>query len=89
MLSRFKVLIHNLTVYDYTINANNAPSIILNKLDPKLNLNLVVVKHSADREESSSEYEPVISAKKGPTTPRESKRKKTSGVIATPSLKRL
>ena len=74
-------------VYDYTINANNAPSTILDKLGPKLNLNLIAVKHFADRKESSFEYEPIISAKKGFTTSRESKRKKTSGATTTPSLK--
>ena len=87
MLSRSKVLIHNLTVYDYTINANNAPSTILGKLGPKLNLNLVAVKHSTDREESGFEYESIISTKKSPTTSWESKYKKTSSVTATPSLK--
>ena len=89
MLSRSKVLIHNLTIYDYTINADNAPFTILDKLDPKLNLNLATVKHSADRKESSSEYEPIISAKKGSATSQESKRKKTSSTTTTPSLKRL
>ena len=68
MLSRSKVLICNLTIYGYTINVDNAPSIILDKLGPKLNLNLAAVKHFVDREESSSEYESIISAKKGPTT---------------------
>ena len=89
MLSRSKVLIHNLIIYDYTINADNAPSTILDKLDLKLNLNLAVVKHSADREESGFEYEPIISTKKGSATSRESKRKKTSGATTTPSLKQL
>ena len=87
MLSRSKVLIRNLTVYDYIINADNAPFTILNKLGPKLNLNLAVVKYSVDKKESSFEYEPIISAKKGPTTSRESKHKKTSDITITPPLK--
>ena len=87
MLSYSKVLIHNLTVYSYTINTDNAPSIILGKLGPKLNLNLAIVKHSTDRKESSFEYKSVISTKKSPITPRESKYKKTSSATITLSLK--
>ena len=89
MLSRSKVLIRNLTIYGYIINADNAPSTILDKLGSKLNLNLAAVKHFADRKESSFEYESIISAKKGFATSRESKRKKTSSATVTPSLKRL
>ena len=87
MLSCSKVLICNLTTYSYIINVDNAPFTILGKLSLKLNLNLVVVKHSTNREESSSEYESVISTKKSPITPRESKYKKTSSATITLSLK--
>ena len=89
MLSCSKVLIRNLIVYSYTINVDNVPSTILDKLGPKLNLNLAAVKHFTDEKESSFEYESVISAKKGSTTSRESKHKKTSSATITLSLKRL